>query len=67
VSGTGSCTGGSAGGSDHILAGLISRAAGVDRSNFRRLLKQYEVGGRTMKGGANDLDDEGDFDEAANG
>ncbi|MBL9039145.1 MAG: sigma-54-dependent Fis family transcriptional regulator [Archangium sp.] len=25
-----------------------SRAAGVDRSNFRRLLKQYEVGGRSM-------------------
>jgi len=24
-----------------------ARAAGVDRSNFRRLLKQYEVGGRT--------------------
>ena len=27
-----------------------ARAAGVDRSNFRRLLKQYEVGGRSMKG-----------------
>ncbi|MDY7230415.1 sigma-54-dependent transcriptional regulator [Hyalangium rubrum] len=26
-----------------------ARAAGVDRSNFRRLLKQYEVAGRTMK------------------
>jgi DNA-binding NtrC family response regulator len=26
-----------------------ARAAGVDRSNFRRLLKQYEVGGRSMK------------------
>ena len=25
-----------------------ARAAGVDRSNFRRLLKQYEVGGRSM-------------------
>jgi len=24
-----------------------ARAAGVDRSNFRRLLKQYEVGGRS--------------------
>ena len=24
-----------------------ARAAGVDRSNFRRLLKQYEVAGRT--------------------
>jgi len=28
-----------------------ARAAGVDRSNFRRLLKQYEVGGRSMKRG----------------
>jgi two-component system response regulator HydG len=27
-----------------------ARAAGVDRSNFRRLLKQYEVGGRSRKG-----------------
>jgi DNA-binding NtrC family response regulator len=26
-----------------------ARAAGVDRSNFRRLLKQYEVGGRSKK------------------
>ena len=42
-----------------------ARAAGVDRSNFRRLLKQYEVGGRSMKDGVNDVDDEGDFDEAA--
>jgi DNA-binding NtrC family response regulator len=25
-----------------------ARAAGVDRSNFRRLLKQYEVGGRSL-------------------
>ncbi len=32
-----------------------ARAAGVDRSNFRRLLKQYEVGGRTMD--RDDLDD----------
>ncbi len=33
-------------------AGNVSsaaRAAGVDRSNFRLLFKQYEVGGRTMK------------------
>ncbi len=42
-----------------------ARAAGVDRSNFRRLLKQYEVGGRTMKSpgepGYNpDIDDAGD-------
>ncbi len=29
---------------------MAARAAGVDRSNFRRLLKQYEVGGRSMKG-----------------
>jgi DNA-binding NtrC family response regulator len=28
---------------------MAARAAGVDRSNFRRLLKQYEVGGRTMR------------------
>jgi DNA-binding NtrC family response regulator len=34
-----------------------ARAAGVDRSNFRRLLKQYEVGGRSMKG-MSDGDDE---------
>jgi DNA-binding NtrC family response regulator len=27
-----------------------ARAAGVDRSNFRRLLKQYEVGGRGQNG-----------------
>jgi two-component system response regulator HydG len=33
-----------------------ARAAGVDRSNFRRLLKQYEVAGRSMKA------DEGDDD-----
>lgn len=31
-----------------------ARAAGVDRSNFRRLLKQYEVGGRSMKQGDED-------------
>jgi DNA-binding NtrC family response regulator len=28
---------------------MASRAAGVDRSNFRRLLKQYEVGERTYE------------------
>jgi two-component system response regulator HydG len=44
-------------------AGNVSsaaRAAGVDRSNFRRLLKQYEVAGRTMKkddGTDDDLED----------
>ena len=41
---------------------MAARAAGVDRSNFRRLLKQYEVGGRSMKGGDAD---EADFDEAS--
>ncbi len=48
---------------------MAARAAGVDRSNFRRLLKQYEVGGRSMNkdgsGGADDNDDAGEFDEAA--
>lgn len=47
---------------------MAARAAGVDRSNFRRLLKQYEVGGRSMKKGANDIDDDNDdadFDEIA--
>jgi len=46
---------------------MAARAAGVDRSNFRRLLKQYEVGGRSMKptGAANDVEDAADFDEAA--
>lgn len=34
-----------------------ARAAGVDRSNFWRLLKQYEVAGRTMK--ARDKDGSG--------
>ncbi len=29
---------------------MAARAACVDRSNFRRLLKQYEVGGRSLKG-----------------
>ena len=32
-----------------------ARAAGVDRSNFRRLLKMYEVGGRSLR-----RDDDGD-------
>ena len=41
---------------------MAARAAGVDRSNFRRLLKQYEVGGRSMK---DTNDEEADFDEAA--
>ncbi|MCA2976874.1 MAG: sigma-54-dependent Fis family transcriptional regulator [Myxococcaceae bacterium] len=42
-----------------------ARAAGVDRSNFRRLLKQYEVAGRTMKKDGSDSDDfdDGDADE----
>jgi DNA-binding NtrC family response regulator len=35
-----------------------ARAACVDRSNFRRLLKQYEVGGRTLK-------DDGESEERA--
>ncbi|HET9450935.1 MAG TPA: sigma-54 dependent transcriptional regulator, partial [Aggregicoccus sp.] len=37
-----------------------ARAAGVDRSNFRRLLKQYEVAGRSMK-----LDGDDDSMDAA--
>ncbi len=37
-----------------------ARAAGVDRSNFRRLLKQYDVARGGLKG---DTDDETD-DEA---
>ncbi len=41
---------------------MAARAAGVDRSNFRRLLKQYEVGGRSMKKGDDDFDD--DLDDA---
>ena len=45
---------------------MAARAAGVDRSNFRRLLKQYEVGGRIAKGnGPEELEDEGDLDEVA--
>ncbi|MER2559479.1 MAG: sigma-54 dependent transcriptional regulator [Myxococcaceae bacterium] len=39
-----------------------ARAAGVDRSNFRRLLKQYEVAGRTMKKGEGGEDDD-DFED----
>jgi len=35
-----------------------ARAAGVDRSNFRRLLKQYEVAGRSMKRGKDGDDDD---------
>ncbi len=49
-----------------------ARAAGVDRSNFRRLLKQYEVGGRTMKRpgdpgynpAIDDANDDLEFDDA---
>ncbi len=37
-----------------------ARAAGVDRSNFRRLLKQYEVAGRSMK-----VDDDDSMDAAS--
>ena len=40
-----------------IRRAQAARAAGVDRSNFRRLLKQYEVGGRSMKKGEG-MDDE---------
>ncbi|MBL8935143.1 MAG: sigma-54-dependent Fis family transcriptional regulator [Archangium sp.] len=39
-----------------------ARAAGVDRSNFRRLLKQYEVAGRTMKKGEG-AEEEDDFED----
>ena len=43
---------------------MAARAAGVDRSNFRRLLKQYEVGGRSLKKEDGELDDdELEFDE----
>ena len=50
---------------------MAARAAGVDRSNFRRLLKQYEVGGRTMKPQLDDENDtgssdSGEFGEPAN-
>ncbi len=40
-----------------------ARAAGVDRSNFRRLLKQYEVAGRTMKKDGTEGDDDFDDDD----
>ncbi len=43
-----------------------ARAAGVDRSNFRRLLKQYEVAGRSMKGREKaDADDDDSMDVAS--
>jgi two-component system response regulator HydG len=35
---------------------MAARAACVDRSNFRRLLKQYEVGGRSMRPGGDEPD-----------
>ncbi len=44
---------------------MAARAAGVDRSNFRRLLKQYEVGGRSMK--KEDGFDDDELDEATSG
>ena len=46
---------------------MAARAAGVDRSNFRRLLKQYEVGGRSMKpqGPANDDENATELEEAS--
>jgi two-component system response regulator HydG len=38
----------------------------VDRSNFRRLLKQYEVAGRSMKGREKaDADDDDSMDVAS--
>jgi two-component system response regulator HydG len=39
--------------SNHNISSA-ARSAGVDRSNFRRLLKQYEVGGRSMRAGDED-------------
>ena len=43
---------------------MAARAAGVDRSNFRRLLKQYEVGGRSLKSQDGEPDDDDlEFDE----
>jgi two-component system response regulator HydG len=39
-----------------------ARAAGVDRSNFRRLLKQYEVGGRTNSKVDSEDDEGGNFE-----
>jgi len=46
---------------------MAARAAGVDRSNFRRLLKQYEVGGRSMgsKDGDNDDEEREEFEGGA--
>ena len=46
---------------------MAARAAGVDRSNFRRLLKQYEVGGRSMgsKDGDNDNEENEEFEGGA--
>lgn len=46
---------------------MAARAAGVDRSNFRRLLKQYEVGGRSMgsKDGDNDNEENEEFEAGA--
>ncbi|WP_224243612.1 sigma-54-dependent transcriptional regulator [Hyalangium gracile] len=41
-----------------------ARAAGVDRSNFRRLLKQYEVAGRTMKQRKNGSDSDSPLEVA---
>ncbi len=44
-----------------------ARAAGVDRSNFRRLLKQYEVGGRSRLKAVGGGNGEGGFEEAGVG
>ncbi|MBN1203684.1 MAG: sigma-54-dependent Fis family transcriptional regulator, partial [Myxococcaceae bacterium] len=41
-----------------------ARAAGVDRSNFRRLLKQYEVAGRSMKQRKNGSDSDSPLEVA---
>ncbi|WP_426752816.1 sigma-54-dependent transcriptional regulator [Myxococcus sp. Y35] len=38
-----------------------ARAAGLDRSNFRRLLKQYEVAGRTMRASSEAQTDDDDL------
>jgi two-component system response regulator HydG len=45
---------------------MAARAAGVDRSNFRRLLKQYEVGGRSLTKDDDD-DDDVNFDSSSHG
>ena len=42
-----------------------ARAAGVDRSNFRRLLKQYEVAGRSMKPRQPKMDEGGALEAAS--